>query len=341
MPSAKKQRGKKKKPAGAPKRSPAVAAAATRIATANAVLELSAGLEPFLSIDLPAAPSPSASSAGCGGCGDCGNASAASPSPSAAPAVDPVRLEIRSPKTLEDGDARRMYDLLKGNMHDMYVEAGWGWDRAEKWREMEHRDARFLIARCGPEDDGGADSATAAVSAGVAGIEMAGEKEAKGTTMKDEDGSSTTAGVGGAGESLGDKNAGNAGERVAGYCHFRFAWDQDENEDGEGAGGTEDVLYVYELQVAPWAKRRGLGRRMMQALELLANRHGMTKVMLTVFKENKQAMSFYTKKMKYGVDKDSPSNWDQPDEVYEILSKPTRHGSARAKEALRSATLLD
>lgn len=46
-------------------------------------------------------------------------------------------------------------------------------------------------------------------------------------------------------------------------------------------------------------------------------------------------------RMRYGVDKDSPCNWDQPDEVYEILSKPTRQGSARAKEALRSATLLD
>lgn len=45
--------------------------------------------------------------------------------------------------------------------------------------------------------------------------------------------------------------------------------------------------------------------------------------------------------MKYGVDKDSPSNWDQPDEVYEILSKPTRQGAARAKDAQRRATLLD
>lgn len=46
-------------------------------------------------------------------------------------------------------------------------------------------------------------------------------------------------------------------------------------------------------------------------------------------------------RMKYGVDKDSPSNWDQPDEVYEILSKPTRQGAARAKEEKRTATLLD
>ena len=46
-------------------------------------------------------------------------------------------------------------------------------------------------------------------------------------------------------------------------------------------------------------------------------------------------------RMKYCVDKDSPSNWDQPDEVYEILSKPTRQGLARANEAKRAATLLD
>lgn len=43
--------------------------------------------------------------------------------------------------------------------------------------------------------------------------------------------------------------------------------------------------------------------------------------------------------MKYGRDKDSPFNWDQPDAVYEILSKPTRQGAMRAKEALRAAAL--
>eukprot|EP00752_Nemacystus_decipiens_P015087 g13441.t1 len=324
MPSAKKQRAKKKKAASttAPKRSPAVGAAASRIEAANAVSELSAGLEPFLSIDLPAASSSAVSHAN------------AAP---AAAVADPVRLEIRSPNALGTGDAQAIYDLLKANMHDMYVEAGWGWDRAEKWREMEHRDARFLIARC---DSSGADSGEAAGEGGPDSDAGASATAGVGGKMVSEGGikiSPANDGVPGAEGGV----AAGGGQRLAGYCHFRFAWDQDENEDGEGVGGTEDVLYVYELQVAPWAKRRGLGRRMMQALELLANRHGMTKVMLTVFKENRQAMSFYTKKMKYSVDKDSPSNWDQPDEVYEILSKPTRQGSARAKEAMRTATLLD
>ncbi|CAM9556058.1 unnamed protein product [Ectocarpus sp. 12 AP-2014] len=322
MPSAKKQRSKKKKAAApaAPKRSPAAAAAASRIEAANATLDLSAGLEAFLSIDLPAAAAVSG---------------AAAPTPVPA---EPVRLEIRSPKTLLDGDAQVMYDLLKSNMHDMYMAAGWGWNKAEKWREMEHRDSRFLIARCGAEDDSGPEAA----ATGVAGLRVAEEGVSE---------SSVVSGAGGATDSEEaarapsrggeERKPGGARERIAGYCDFRFAWDQDENEDGEGVGGMEDVLYVYELQVAPWATRRGLGRRMMQAIELLANRHGMTKVMLTVFKENRQAMSFYTKKMRYGVDKDSPSNWDQPDEVYEILSKPTRQGAARTKEAQRTATLLD
>lgn len=258
MPSAKKQRAKKKKAATttAPKRSPAVAAAASRIEAANAVPELSAGLEPFLSIDLPAA-APSATPPA--------DAAPAAAAAVAVTAADPVRLEIRSPKTLGDGDAQAMYDLLKANMHDMYVEAGWGWDRAEKWREMEHRDARFLIARC---DSGGAGAESAAGKGGR-------ESDAVGEVRVSEDGVNSNAVNGGARADEAEVGPGAEGrvgatgrQRLAGYCHFRFSWDQDENEDGEGVGGTEDVLYVYELQVAPWAKRRGLGRRMMQALEV-------------------------------------------------------------------------
>ncbi len=269
MPNAKKQRGKKKKAgagagAAAPKRPPGTAAAASRIAAANAVPDLSTGLEPFLSIDLP----------------------------SAAGAADPVRLEIRSPKTLGGGDAQGMYDLLEGNMHDMYVEAGWGWNKAEKWREMEHRDARFLIARCGGGGDGtvggegGEVGGVASATAGVGGVSLAEDKGVDGDNEVDgaaggpngKGGAEDPGAVGGGCKAPVGAGPGSAqrkpaapaigGDRLAGYCHFRFAWDQDENEDGEGVGGTEDVLYVYELQVAPWAKRRGLGRRMMQALEV-------------------------------------------------------------------------
>lgn len=199
-----------------------------------------------------------------------------------------------------------MYDLLKANMHDMYVEAGWGWDAAEKRREMEHRDARFLIARCRGSggDEGGAAAAVAspqpmascavgseaegdagAVKASSTEVRAAAVEDTKSLASVSDDSAVRCDGnpVGGGArvEDGASDNAVNvkeeavlpAGEesergRLAGFCHFRFAWDEDENEDGEGVGGKEDVLYVYELQVAPWTKRRGLGRRMMQALEV-------------------------------------------------------------------------
>ncbi|CAN0207667.1 unnamed protein product [Discosporangium mesarthrocarpum] len=113
--------------------------------------------------------------------------------------------------------------------------------------------------------------------------------------------------------------------KLAGFSSFRFMWDAEEEDEEDKV----DVLYVYELQMAPWAKRRGLGRRIMQTLELLAGRRGMSKVMLTVFKLNGPAMSFYMEKMKYQVDTDSPSLWGR-DEPYEILSKATRAGMLRA-----------
>eukprot|EP00904_Undaria_pinnatifida_P008683 jgi/Undpi1/4945/HiC_scaffold_19.g08297.m1 len=329
MPSAKKERSKKKKAA---KRAgpPGLEAATARIKAANATEDLSNGLEAFLSIDLPGSQSMATPAVG----GAKPDANAAATTAAATVAPDHVHLEIRAPKDLAEGDTQSMYDLLKANMHDMYVEAGWGWDAAEKRREMEHRDARFLIARCRGSggDEGGAAAAVAspqpmascavgseaegdagAVKASSTEVRAAAVEDTKSLASVSDDSAVRCDGnpVGGGArvEDGASDNAVNvkeeavlpAGEesergRLAGFCHFRFAWDEDENEDGEGVGGKEDVLYVYELQVAPWTKRRGLGRRMMQALELLANRHGMSKVMLTVFKENKQAMSFYTKK---------------------------------------------
>ena len=48
-----------------------------------------------------------------------------------------------------------------------------------------------------------------------------------------------------------------------------------------------------------------------------------------------------TDRMKYSIDEDSPSNWDRPDEVYEILSKPTRHWAARASLGREATMMLD
>ena len=86
--------------------------------------------------------------------------------------------------------------------------------------------------------------------------------------------------------------------------------------------GDCTVLYVYELQLAPAARGNGLGKFVMQLLELMATKHKMQFMMLTVFKINDGAMRFYLDKLKYSVDETSPSRCAVDDESsYEILSK--------------------
>ena len=65
---------------------------------------------------------------------------------------------------------------------------------------------------------------------------------------------------------------------IVGMAHFRFELE-----------GVVEVLYVYELQVAPSAQRIGLGKRLMQLLELIAVKQKMKWVMLTLFKFNDAA----------------------------------------------------
>jgi len=109
---------------------------------------------------------------------------------------------------------------------------------------------------------------------------------------------------------------------VLGFAHFRF----DVNDDDRP---TEEVLYVYEIQISSKARRCGLGRRLMAIMELIAMRSQMRKVMLTVFKSNHAALGFYLSKMKYGIDESSPSQFvdnvegggDEGAADYEILSK--------------------
>ena len=48
---------------------------------------------------------------------------------------------------------------------------------------------------------------------------------------------------------------------IVGFSHFRFDMDYD-----------DEVLYVYEIQIDPSFQRKGLGRFMMQVLELLGMR---------------------------------------------------------------------
>lgn len=96
-------------------------------------------------------------------------------------------------------------------------------------------------------------------------------------------------------------------DKFLGFSHFRFDVDH-----------GDVVLYCYELQLEPEVRRKGLGRFMMSALESMASRNQMLKVILTVFKHNPSAIQFYYT-LGYKLDNTSPPASAHMD--YMILSK--------------------
>ncbi|KAJ6835879.1 N-alpha-acetyltransferase 40 [Iris pallida] len=115
---------------------------------------------------------------------------------------------------------------------------------------------------------------------------------------------------------------GDDGDRVVGFVHYRFIVEED-----------IPVIYVYELQLESCVQGKGLGKFLMQLIELIARKNRMGAVMLTVQKANVLAMSFYTSKLRYAVSTISPSRVDPligAEKSYEILCK-TFDSEARAK----------
>lgn len=93
------------------------------------------------------------------------------------------------------------------------------------------------------------------------------------------------------------------------------------------------VMYVYELQVEDSVQRMGLGKFLMQLLELIARRQKLEGIMLTVLHANTAAAELY-RKLGYVVDESSPSvacPWE--DCAYEILRKPLLARSSQKETA--------
>lgn len=100
---------------------------------------------------------------------------------------------------------------------------------------------------------------------------------------------------------------------LAAFLHYRFDYDDEEIP-------KRVVLYVYEVQVDEMFQRRGIGRGLMQATESIASVAGLDRILLTVFRNNENAMKFYTQTMRYIVDETSPSKFGGKED-YEILAK--------------------
>lgn len=79
------------------------------------------------------------------------------------------------------------------------------------------------------------------------------------------------------------------------------------------------VLYCYELQVDSRHQSLGLGSALVQAMQTIGTQTGMVKCMLTVFKSNQEARSFYDR---LGYKKDGICPTEEEGASYDILSRP-------------------
>jgi ribosomal protein S18 acetylase RimI-like enzyme len=99
---------------------------------------------------------------------------------------------------------------------------------------------------------------------------------------------------------------------------------------------NHEVVYIYEIHVEPKYQGKSLGRQLMRIAEQTAENVGVGKVMLTVFRCNTNAVTFY-ERLGYGVDEYSPGpkvlrNGTSRDRSYVILSKALGSGEASEPE---------
>jgi len=104
---------------------------------------------------------------------------------------------------------------------------------------------------------------------------------------------------------------GSSGKLLA-FVSFRFDIDYE-----------EPVVYCYEIQLSLEVQRKGLGKFLMQVLQLFAIKFRMHKVVSTVLHKNEASMKFFREKLGYVTDKSNPY-----EECYDILCKniPRRKG---------------
>jgi ribosomal protein S18 acetylase RimI-like enzyme len=113
------------------------------------------------------------------------------------------------------------------------------------------------------------------------------------------------------------KDRGDVDTSILGFLSFMVDYD---------SSPSVPVLYIYEIHLAESLRGLGLGNHLMHVAELLAQRIGLAKVMLTCFLCNKKAYRFYAD---HGFLKDacSPEDRKTRNKVvavdYAILSKDT------------------
>jgi ribosomal protein S18 acetylase RimI-like enzyme len=101
-------------------------------------------------------------------------------------------------------------------------------------------------------------------------------------------------------------------DNIVGFATFRFDWDDEDEPE-------HPVVYLYELQVVERFRSLGIGEKVMNYIKVISNKTNMWKILLTCFKYNIKALTFY-KRIGFGIDHNSPSQSGFHGECYDILS---------------------
>ena len=169
---------------------------------------------------------------------------------------------------------KQCLELFNTNMGDMYRQSQWGLDMDDKLKELQDGDARFLVVLSSSSSESESNE-----NNNVGSDNTKEEKESQNETPINHEQCT-----------------------VLGFAHFRYYPDDEDHP-------KHPITYLYELQIHPTHQKLGLGKQLMNMIELLSFKLKMNKVMLTVFLSNKAAMIFYKRK-RYDVDECSPSNFE-------------------------------
>ncbi|XP_073036541.1 uncharacterized protein [Primulina eburnea] len=129
-------------------------------------------------------------------------------------------------------------------------------------------------------------------------------------------------------EFMGKSRTCNCRGPIIGFVHYRFIMEEE-----------VPVVYVYELQLEPRVQGKGLGKILMELVELIACENKMGAVVLTVQRANSPAMDFYIDKLRYRISAISPSKGSQ--KSYEILCKTFDHEARVILEAAAQDTAVN
>ncbi|KLJ12240.1 hypothetical protein EMPG_12697 [Blastomyces silverae] len=198
---------------------------------------------------------------------------------------DTYTIEIHSSSSIPKTDLESCFLLVKLTSSEMYKHSTTGWSPVKKKNEMKLLDMRYMLL--------------------VRSTTPGSPQPPPPTTTKSEC------------HKILDKRARTpqtGGRELGGFLSFMVTY-EDEIE----------VLYCYEIHLAPELQHRGLGKMLLGYYEEIGRNIGLQKTMLTVFKANGPAIRFY-ERLGYGEDEFSPKpmklrNGHIREYDYMILSK--------------------